>query len=184
MGTMTSVSLAPSNSAKGIRSSKGTGSNMSPVKANAEALKVENEKADAINKSRTGVGLRVMVGQTRGKNPSVVTWEAFDDDTKTRPSTIAQFMEVTSTKDEPDMVAYLIDGYNKSAYSQASDEIGEFINDAWDKETQSQFRLIVRNYVRALAGTKTLEEVVNLVKPAIDMAFAAKQTPPAAPATA
>lgn len=151
---------------------------MSPVSANAEALKTEQAKADAENTKRTGLGLRVRVGQTRGKNPSVINWEAFDESkVDTLPKTLKDFVTVTSAK-EDEVVDYLIAGYNASAYAQASDEIGEFINDAWDKETQGQFRLAVRNYAK-ISGS-TIEDAVNLIKPGVEKAFAAKAVAPVA----
>lgn len=175
MGTVSSVQLAPANSGLGNRRNrKGMGSTMSPVKANAEALKVEETKAEATNKTRTGVGTRVNVGQTRGKNPSVVTWEAFNqDEPATLPTTQAQFMEVTKTQTEVEILRYLIEGFNKVSYSQASDEIGEYINDAWDTDTQAQFRLTVRNYAKS--ADMTIEEAANLLKPSVEKAFLKRQ---------
>lgn len=147
---------------------------MSPVKANAEALKEAQNKADETNKARTGVGLRVRVGQTRGKNPSVIDWEAFDESQPdTLPKDLKTFASVTGTEKESDLVDYLIAGYNAAAYAQASDEIGEFINDAWDKETQAQFRLAVRNYAK-ISGS-SIEDSVNLIKPGVEKAFEAKK---------
>lgn len=179
MSVVNSVQLAPSNSVLSRIVQKKGRHTMSPVKANTEVLKAENEKADAVNKTRTGVGLRVFVGQTRGKSPSVVTWEAFDKEkTDTLPKSIAEFMALTGTKDEPDMVDYLIEGFNKAAYSAASDEIGEFVNDEWSKELAGQFRIIVRQYFKALGGATSLEDIVNMVKPAIEKAHAAKSAQP------
>src|SRR5678809_509229 len=90
------------------------------------------------------------------------------------PKTPAQFMEVTKTNEDADLVAYLIDGYNKAQYSAASDEIGEFIEDAWDSNTKAQFRLVVRNYAKS--ADMTIEEAVEMVKPAIHKAWLKKQT--------
>ncbi len=149
---------------------------MSPVKANAEALKAEQTKADESNKAKTGIGLRTRVGQTRGKNPSVISWDAFDESAKdTLPKTIKDFMAVVGLEGpgaEPTMVEYLIDGFNASAYAQASDEIGEFINDSWDKEMQAQFRLAVRNFSKS--ASMSIEDAVNIIKPALDKAYEAK----------
>ena len=47
--------------------------------ANAAALETMQKLADETNAKRSGVGTRVRVGQTRGKNPQVISWEAFDE---------------------------------------------------------------------------------------------------------
>lgn len=111
-------------------------------------------------------------GKTRGKNPRDIEYQAFDlEKPDTLPKTIKEFMEATgmdasSKSTEPELVELLVNGFNDSQYSAASDEIGEFINDAWDKDTQSQFRLAVRNYSK-LSGM-TIEEAVTLIKPGTD----------------
>lgn len=155
---------------------------MSPVSANKQALETATAEATAENAKRTGKGTRVKVGQTRGKNPSVITWEAFDlEKPDSLPTDIKEFMEVTKINDQKEILGYIIDGFNGSAYSQASDEIGEYINDSWDKETQSQFRLAVRNYSK-LAGVG-IEDAVNLIKPGLEKAFQAKLEAAKQPAT-
>jgi len=109
-------------------------------------------------------------GSTRGKNPRKIEYEAFDlEKPETLPVSITEFMEVTGVKDQNEIVALLVDGFNAAQYSAASDEIGEFINDAWDKDTQAQFRLAVRNMMK-LTGFE-VEQVVNMLKPAIDKAW-------------
>lgn len=142
------------------------------------ALELEREKrqleADATNKTRTGVGTRVKVGATRGRNVSVINWEAFDDSQpETLPKSIKQFMEVSATADEPTLVGYLIVGYNDAQYSAASDEIGEYLNPMWDKDTVAQFRLVVRNYSKGTGDS--IEDAVSLIKPRFEKAFAAKK---------
>lgn len=113
-------------------------------------------------------------GKTRGKNPREIEYERFDREKNDNlPKTIKEFMEATGVKDEPALVDYLIDGFNDAQYSAASDEIGEFINDAWDKETQGQFRLAVRNFSK-LSG-KSIEDTVTMLKPAIEAGWLAKQ---------
>jgi hypothetical protein len=112
-------------------------------------------------------------GKTRGKNPRSIEYEAFDlEQPDTLPKTIKEFMEVTKVEKEPELVELLVNGFNDAQYSAASDEIGEFINDAWDKEYQSQFRLTVRNFSK-ISG-KSIEEVVTMLKPAIDAGWTAK----------
>lgn len=139
------------------------------------ADKAELEKAAVeTNKSRSGVGTRVKVGSTRGKNPTPISWESFDDSQPaTLPKSIKEFMDVTKTSDETKLVDYLIVGFNDAQYSAASDEIGEYVNPEWDDTTASQFRLVVRNYSR-LTGT-SIEDTVTLFKPGIEKAFASKK---------
>jgi len=127
-------------------------------------LEVKQKEADSQNESRKGLGTRLRVGQTRGKNPMIITWEAFDDSLPdTLPTTIASFMEVTGKKDEPSLVAYLIGGYNDAAYTAASDPLAEFVEPTWPDEVQTQFRLVVRNYSRG--AFVSLEDAVALIKP-------------------
>jgi hypothetical protein len=113
-------------------------------------------------------------GKTRGRNPREIEYQGFDlEKPDTLPKSLEEFMNVSGVKEDKEILDYLIDGFNAAKYSEASDEIGEFINDAWDKDTQSQFRLAVRNFSK-IAG-KTIEESVDLLKPSIDAAWTAKQ---------
>ena len=128
---------------------------------------VEQVSADEANKGRTGKGTRVRVGQTRGKNPQVINWEAFDDSLPdTLPATLSEFMEITKTQDEKLIVQYLVDGYNDAQYTAASDPIAEFVNPVWPDDVQKQFRLVVRNYSNATGVS--LEDAVALIKPGIE----------------
>lgn len=146
---------------------------MSPVSANQESLKAKQLAADAENKTRVGKGTRVKVGQTRGKNPSVISWDYFDTDSKdTLPESIKEFADVTGIKKESELVAYLIDGFNGAQYSAASDEIGEYLDDSWDKETAAQFRLVIRNMSRMTGAS--IEDTVKMLKPGIQAAFESK----------
>lgn len=113
-------------------------------------------------------------GSTRGKNPRAIEYEAFDrEKVETLPKDIATFMAVTKVTEESDLVNLLIDGYNDSQYSAASDEIGEFINDEWNKEYQAQFRLTIRNFSK-MSG-KSIEDTVSMLKTAIDAGWEAKK---------
>lgn len=117
--------------------------------------------------------LTVAKGKTRGKNPREIEYERFDREVaENLPKTIEEFMTVTGVKDQTELVNLLVDGFNDSQYSAASDEIGEFINDSWDKDTQNQFRLAVRNTSK-LSGL-SIEDVVTMLKPAIDKGWLAK----------
>jgi hypothetical protein len=142
-------------------------------------LEAKQKEADATNSTRSGVGTRVRVGQTRGKNPMVISWEAFDESKpETLPTTIQQFMDVTSVKDEPSLVSFLIGGLNDANYTAASDPLAEYVDLSWPPEAQTQFRLVVRNYSRG--ASVSLEDAVTLIKPG----FVKQFSTPAVPATA
>lgn len=143
-------------------------------KAVAQAeLDSKQKVADEDNATRTGVGLRVRVGQTRGRNPMVIAWEAFDESKpETVPTSIQSFMEVTKVKDEPSLVNYLISGYNDAAYTAASDPLAEYVDSAWPADAQTQFRLVVRNYSRG--ANVSLEDAVALIKPGFAAQFGKK----------
>jgi hypothetical protein len=135
----------------------------------AEREAAEKEAA-AVNEKRSGVGTRVHVGSTRGKASLVIKWEAFDESKpETLPTTIQQFMEVTSVKDEPSLVGFLIDGYNNANYIAASDPLAEYVDPTWPDDAQTQFRLVVRNYSRG-AGV-SIEDAVALIKPGFAKQF-------------
>jgi hypothetical protein len=174
---MYTVRLATSSALTkaGSQSRKKKGdTNMSPVKANEETLKIEQEKANAENAKRSGVGTRVFAGQTRGKGSVVISWEKFDrSKPETLPTSAEQFMQiVTPTPTAAQVLDYIIDGYNDAQYSAASDEIGEYINDAWEPETQALFRTVVRNFSKM--DGQTLESAVAMIKPATETAFQAR----------
>lgn len=134
-------------------------------------------KATEANKGRTGKGMRVRVGQTRGKNPQVVSWDAFDDSLpETLPTTMGEFMELTKAQggaEEKNVVGWLIDGFNSAQYTAASDPVAEFIESSWPEDIQRNFRLAVRNY--ATATQSTIEDAAALIKPGIVKALEAKK---------
>lgn len=137
----------------------------------------EREKAqkiaDEYNARQSGIGTRRMVGRTRGKGSMVVSWPAFDESKpETLPTEVQQFMDITGVKDQYGLVAYLISGYNEAQYTAASDPLAEYVDPSWPYESQTQFRLVVRNYSR---GTNTsLEDAVNLIKPGFAKQFEKK----------
>jgi hypothetical protein len=150
---------------------------MSDEQKSAKELELEakQKEADAINKDRTGVGTRVRVGQTRGKNPIVISWEAFDESQPaTLPTTMKQFMEVTEVKDEPSLVSFLIGGLNDANYTAASDPLAEFVDLSWPQDAQTQFRLVVRNYSRG--ANVSLDDAVKLIKPGFVKQFSVPAT--------
>jgi len=133
---------------------------------NELAVDAATEKAKTANATRTGKGTRVRVGQTRGRNPQVISWEAFDESQPdTLPKTLSEFMEITKVSDETAIVQYLIDGYNDAAYTAASDPVAEFVDANCAEDVQKHFRLVVRNY--ANATVVSIEDAVALIKPGI-----------------
>jgi len=146
---------------------------------NAQATEEKHpfqDEVESANKARSGKGTRLKYGNTRGKGSIPIKWEAFDESLPdTLPVSIAEFMELTKVKEEKELLNYLIVGFNDDMYTQASDPIAEYVNDAWDKDTKAQFRLVVRNMAKALQGMKSLEEVVAMIKPSVELAFVAKQ---------
>lgn len=127
-------------------------------------------KATETNAGRKGIGTRVHVGKTRGKNPMVISYEQFDDSiADSLPKTFEQFTEVTGDKDEPTLVSFLIRGKNDALYEAASDPLAEFVEPTWQDETKNQFRIVVRNYSRG-AGV-SLETAVALIKPGFTAQF-------------
>jgi len=141
-----------------------------------ESAVSEDKVADEVKdetKQEKKVELFPKKGSTRGKNPREIEYMAFDTSKPhTLPESPEEFNAVTNTKDMKVFMEYLIGGYNDAMYSAASDEIGEFINDAWDKDTQNQFRLAVRNYSKT--AETTIEEAVQLIKPGVDKGWAKK----------
>lgn len=128
--------------------------------------------AKADNETRTGKGLRVKTGFTRGKGSMPIRWEAFDESqADTLPKNVQEFLDITKAN-ESELLDYLIVGFNDAQYTAASDPIAEHVNLAWDKDTQSQFRLVVRNLSKAM--NQSIEDTVAMVKPGVEKAFAAK----------
>lgn len=143
-------------------------------------LERKTKEAEAKNAARSGIGTRLRVGQTRGKNPVIIEWEAYDrSKPDTLPTTIQAFMDNTNVKDEPSLVSFLIDGFNDSNYEAASDPLAEFVDLTWPQDAQTQFRLVVRNYSRG--ASVSLEDAVQLIKPGFSKQFEKK--PAEAPAT-
>lgn len=141
-----------------------------PAKVNpfaAEAEKANTERGDK-------KGTRLFTGFTRGKGSLPIKYENFDlSKTATLPASIAEFMELTGKKDEKDLLEYLIVGYNDDMYTKSSDPIAEHVNAEWDDDTQTQFRLVVRNLSKAM--NTDIDKVVALVKPGVQAAFEAKR---------
>lgn len=131
------------------------------------------------NKDRQMASLTKATGKTRGKNPRDIEYLKFDKEKpETLPKDLPEFLESTKSVNNnvpftmAEVTDYVIDGFNLAQYSAASDEIGEFIPDSWDKETSNQFRLAVRNTSK-LAGL-SIEDTVAMLKPAVEKGLAAK----------
>ena len=137
------------------------------LKARAEDMPARETK---LNEGRSGIGTRIMLALTRGKNPQEVQYEGFDEDQpKTLPTKLTEFMEIAakaigSEVTEPVLLPWVIDGFNSWSYTQASDPIAEYVESSWDKDLQSRFRLAVRNY--ATGANVSIEDAVSLMKPA------------------
>jgi hypothetical protein len=121
------------------------------------------------NAKRTGVGPRLKVGATRGKNPTVITFENFDrSKPDTLPTSVAQFMEVV-TSEQSTLLDYLIRGYDEAQYEAASDPLAEYVSSVWSPEVQLTFRTAVRNYAKGLG--LELEDAVNIIRPGFAKKF-------------
>lgn len=146
------------------------------------ALENKQKEVDGVNETRKvegkfPKGTLLRMGQTRGKNPQIVTWEAFDlSKPETLPADMSQFMDLTATyggKEEKNLLSWLIDGFNDSQYTAASDPIAEFVDSSWPEDIQKNFRLAVRNYASAVGSS--IEDAVALIKPGILKALEAKK---------
>ena len=137
--------------------------------ARDKAVKEATAKNEAIGKEK--VGPRWKVGATRGKNPTIITYENFDESQPaTLPKTVAEFMEVV-TQDQKQLLDYLIRGYNDAMYEAASDPLAEYVSSVWSPEVQLTFRTAVRNYSKGL-GIE-LEDAVNIIRPGFAQKFGA-----------
>jgi hypothetical protein len=140
--------------------------------------KLRQIDADEENSKRTGLGTRVFVGQTRGKNPLIISWEAFDESIpESLPTSIAEFVKVSGVsveyeKDKMCLVSLLIAGLSDANYTAASDPLAEFVDPSWPDEAQAQFRIVTRNYSRG--AEVSLEEAVALIKPGFVKKFSSK----------
>lgn len=133
-------------------------------------LERKQKEAEEQNAKREGKGTRIRVGQTRGKNPQVVSWEAFDESKpETLPTSVDEFMKLSGTKDEATYLGYLIEGFNSAQYTAASDPLAEYVEAHWSDEVQKQFRTAVRQYANAVGAP--IDEAVALIKPGLDKKY-------------
>lgn len=141
---------------------------MTDVQKSAQEIALENAESEAAaeNAKRSGKGTRKRVGQTRGRNPQVISYEAFDESKPdTLPTSLSEFMDLTKTQDEKVIVSLLIDGFNSAAYTTASDPVAEFVEATWPEDVQKAFRTVVRQY--AANANVSIEDAVALIKPGI-----------------
>ena len=139
-------------------------------KEKAEALKARDKEMAAeevkLNEGKTGKGLRIFLGMTRGRNPQKIQYENWDESQPdTLPLTLSEFMDLRKLTDEPAIMRRLILGDNDVLYSEASDPVAEFVEKDWPEDVQKQFRIIVRNYSNATGIS--IEDAVALIKPGI-----------------
>lgn len=126
-------------------------------------VEAAEKKATEVNSTRSGIGTRVQVGKTRGKNPIVISYEQFDSSIpESIPKAIQEFVDFTKAN-ETALLSYLIEGYNSAQYTAASDPLAEFVDPSWPDEVQTQFRVVARNYSRG--ANVPLEDAVALIKP-------------------
>ena len=105
-------------------------------------------------------------GKTKGKGSKEITYNQLSR----VPLSINEFNTVTGTASESELCEYLYVGFNEKSYSEAADEIGEFVNDSWHKDVQTQFRNAVRGMAKLFAGTKTIEEIAAMMAPGAELA--------------
>lgn len=134
--------------------------------AREAAILAAETKANEVNLKREGKGLRVKVGSTRGKNPQVISFEAFDENqSETLPESFAEFQSLTNVTDEKEIVELLIIGFNDKAYTLASDPIAEYYEPDWSTDIRAGFKASVKGLTAT--GVISLEQAVTLVKGAI-----------------
>lgn len=141
---------------------------MSDEKQTARDLEKEAAqlKADEVNKTRSGKGLRQFVGATRGKGSVVITYEQFDvESPETVPSSVEEFCSLTGIDSDAEITSLLIEGYNDKLYKEASDPIAEFVVESWPADVKNAFRLAVRN--TAKASGMSFDDVAAFLVPQI-----------------
>lgn len=138
----------------------------------AEKQRIADRKAEieqkekAANADKTGKGLRVFFGFTRGKGSQMIEYENWDEtQPDTLPSTLSEFMDLRKMTDEKDILRRILLGDNDVLYEEASDPVAEFVEASWSPDVQRQFKLVVKNY--AAATGVSIDDAVKLIKPGI-----------------
>ena len=162
---------------------KPTAEEVAAKAAREAAMKIAEDKATAINATRSGKGTRLLVGATRGRQSVPFTYEAWD---KSKPETLVESVEDFSTilgipgtdDGEKVMVNYLMEGYNEVSLTAASDPVSEYVDLTWDDDVQKRFRIVIRNY--AENANVDIATAVGLIKPGISAAQEAAKAAKAA----
>lgn len=139
-------------------------------KSKLEALKARSADMDKrekeLNSGKSGKGLRTILAMTRGKNPTEIQYEAFDEsDSKSLPETTSEFLDITKVQDDKLLVSYLIEGYNSAAYSGASDPVNDFVEASWPPDFAKSFKAVVKSY--AANNGLSIEDAVAVIKPVL-----------------
>ena len=154
----------------------------SEVETKEKVLAAKQVEVDAVNEKRKvegklPKGTLLRMGQTRGKNPQIVTWEAFDEaKPETLPKDMSEFMDLTAKqggKEEPNLLGWLVDGFNSAQYTAASDPVAEFVDASWPEDIQKNFRMAVKNYATGVGCS--IEDASALIRPGIVKALEAKK---------
>lgn len=142
--------------------------------ANAARDKEMRAREEKLNEGKTGKGLRLFLGMTRGRNPQEIQFEQWDDSLpETLPTTLSEFMDLRKVTEEKDIMRRLILGDNDILYSEASDPVAEFQEAAWSEDFQKSFRLVINNYVKNTGVS--VEDAVAIIKPGMVAGFAKLQ---------
>lgn len=123
-----------------------------------------------------------MAGKTKGKGSRDIKYWNFDTD---KPETLPKNVEAfkNSTKfmnadtqnpegvafDGPQLLNFMIGGFNDWAYNLQADEIREYLNPAWSDEIKANFRISVRNTAKML--DQSIEETATFLRPMVDKAW-------------
>lgn len=141
------------------------------AEAKKEALKARSEDMDRrekeLNASRSGVGRRVFLAMTRGKNPVEIQFEAFDESQPdTLPKTLEEFFSIAAFGEnaEKETLRRLFVGDYEIAYTEASDPVAEYL-DGIPQELHKTFKAFVKSF--SAERKCSIEDAVNLIKPGI-----------------
>lgn len=134
------------------------------------ALKARNEDMERrekeLNASRSGKGLRICLGMSRGRNPVEVQYENWDEkQPDTLPVSLSEFMDLRKISDEAAIIKRLIAGDNDVLYDEASDPVSAFVETSWSDEVQKAFKTVVKQY--SVNASVSIEDAVALIKPGI-----------------
>src|SRR6266567_2364651 len=136
----------------------------SPVPNNPSTVKeplMSPETAVETPKKVEPLELVEQTGRTKGKGSKEIKYNQLNRP----PLSIEEFNSVTGPSSLPELCEYLFHGFNEKSYSEAADEIGEFVDDSWNWLSKEQFRAAVRGMHKLFSGSKTIEEVAQMMIP-------------------